>query len=186
MHDFKKIEDVLDYIQTLLHIDNKDIIDIDIDNFSKIKKLSPEKIAKRFNLDELTLVKEFNQYKKQINKKIIIYNKVKKLKDVEPIPFTFNYSGNKYKTKISVCYKLFEVKYRHHLFTFYPQVKYLYVELNEENIILFNDSNYLRLYSTTKEFNEHFIDSREYKINQIINFHSIILFVPVFINYIIF
>jgi hypothetical protein len=44
----------------------------------------------------------------------------------------------------------------------------LYVEL-DEMIVLFPRHEHIKLYSTKKEFNEHFLDMREYKINQIIN-----------------
>ena len=166
MTDFKNIEEVITHIEYLLHIDNKDITDIE--PFQKIFKLSAERFAKRFDLDKMKLVKEFNQYKKLINKKVIIYNKVKELGSKNPSPFNFNYSGVSYKTKICVCSKFFESKFKHHTFSFYPTVKYLYVELYE-TIILFPRLEHIKLYSTKKEFNEHFLDMREYKINQIIN-----------------
>lgn len=67
MVEFKNIEEVVVHIESLLHIDNKDITDIE--PFQKIFKLSAERFAKRFDLDKMKLVKEFNQYKKKIHKK---------------------------------------------------------------------------------------------------------------------
>lgn len=166
MVEFKNIEEVVAHIESLLSIDNGDINDIE--PFKKIHKLSAEKMAKRFGLDEMKLVKEFNQYKKKINKKVIIYNKVKELKKLNPKPFDFRYSGDLHKTKVCICSKFFEAKFKHHTFSFYPEVKYLYVEL-DDSIILFPKQEHIKLYSTKKEFNEHFLDMREYKINQIIN-----------------
>jgi len=166
MNEFKNIEELVTHIEYLLNKNNEDITDIDI--FKKVNKLSAEKLAKKFGIDETKLVKEFNQYKKLINKKIIIYNKVKELGSKNPSPFNFNYSGVSYKTKICVCSKFFESKFKHHTFFFYPTVKYLYLELYE-TIILFPRLEHIKLYSTKKEFNEHFLDMREYKINQIIN-----------------
>lgn len=166
MVDFKNIEEVVAHIEYLLHIDNKDITDIE--PFQNIFKLSAERFSKRFDLDKMKLVKEFNQYKKKIHKKIIIYNKVKQLKKVKLNPIIFHYSGLQYKTKPCMCSKLFEPKFKHRTFTFYPEVKYLYVEL-DEMIVLFPRLEHIKLYSTKKEFNEHFLDMREYKINQIIN-----------------
>jgi hypothetical protein len=165
MVEFKNIEEVVVHIESLLHIDNKDITDIE--PFQKIFKLSAERFAKRFDLDKMKLVKEFNQYKKKIHKKIIIYNKVKQLKKVKLNTFTFYYSGVAHRTKPCMCSKLFESKFKHRTFTFYPEVKYLYVEL-DEMIVLFPRREHIKLYSTKKEFNEHFLDMREYKINQII------------------
>jgi len=166
MHEFKNIEDVVTHIESLLQIDNEDITNIK--EYHKIFKFSAEKLANKFELDEMKLVKEFNQYKKQIYKKIIIFEKVKELKKKTPTPFNFYYNGIQYKTKICMCSKFFEAKFKHHTFSFYPQVKYLYVEL-DDTIVLFPKQEHIKLYSTKKEFNEHFLDMREYKINQIIN-----------------
>jgi hypothetical protein len=167
MVEFKNIEEVVTHINYLLQIDNKYITDIE--PFQKIFKLSAERFAKRFSLDKMTLVKEFNQYKKKIHKKIIIYNRVKKLKKVKLSQFTFYYSGVGYKTKNCICYKLFESKFKNRTFTFYPEIEYLYIEL-DNIIVLFPRIEHIKqLYSTKKEFNEHFLDMREYKINQIIN-----------------
>ena len=102
-----------------------------------------------------------NFNKKKIHKKIIIYNKVRQLKKVKLNPFTFHYSGVAHKTKPCMCSKLFESKFKHRTFTFYPEVKYLYVEL-DEMIVLFPRREHIKLYSTKKEFNEHFLDMREY------------------------
>ena len=165
MHEFKNIEDVEAHIESLLQIDNKDITDIE--PFQKIFKLSGERFAKRFDLDKMKLVKEFNQYKKKIHKKIIIYNKVKQLRKVKLNTLIFHYSGIGYKTKKCVCFKFFESKFKHRTFSFYPEVQYLYVEL-DDTIVLFPRCEHIKLYSTKKEFNEHFLDMREYKINQII------------------
>lgn len=166
MHEFKNIEDVVAHIEYLLQIDNKDITDIE--PFQKIFKLSAERFAKRLDLDKIKLVKEFNQYKKKIHKKIIIFNKVNELKKKTPTPFNFYSSGIQYKTRVCFCYNFFEAKFKHHTFSFYPQVKYLYVEL-EDTIVIFPKKEHIKLYSTKKEFNEHFLDMREFKINQIIS-----------------
>lgn len=166
MNEFKNIDEVISYIESLINRNNEDIIDIE--EYHKIFKFSAEKLARRFNLDETKLVTDFNQYKKQIYKKIIIFEKVKKLKKINPENIYFNYANETYKTRNCVCIDFFESKYKHHTFLFYPQVKYLYVEL-EKTIVLFPDNqNHIRLYATKKEFNKHFVDIREFKINQII------------------
>ena len=74
MKDYKNIDEVIDYIQSLLQKENEDITDID--EYHKVFKFSAEKLAKKFNLDETKLINDFNQYKKQIYKKIIIFDKV--------------------------------------------------------------------------------------------------------------
>lgn len=170
MEKFKSIEEVLQYVNYLIKIDNNDISIENIEQFNKFLKFSPEKMARRFELDELDVVKEFNQYKKEINKKLIIYKKVKELKNKKIIPFGFNYSKQIYDTKVSFCEKFFEIKYEHKTTRFYPTIKYLYVKL-DDNVVLFPNNNYqsTKLYMTYKEFDEHFIDMREYKINQILD-----------------
>ena len=164
MEDFKNIEEVLEYI---VYLNNLSITKGNLVPFKKFLKFSPEKLAKKFDLDELSLVKDFNQYKKKIHKRIIIYEKVKYLKKINPEPFKFLYAGDTHITKVSVCENFFETKYKSKTIKFYPGVKYLYVMSSE--IILFpNGQAGKRLFLTEDEFNNYFLDMREFKINQIL------------------
>ena len=62
MDDFKNIEEVLEYI---VYLNNLSITKGNLVPFKNFLKFSPEKLAKKFELDELSLVKDFNQYKKE-------------------------------------------------------------------------------------------------------------------------
>jgi hypothetical protein len=71
-------------------------------------------------------------------------------------------------TKFCVCKKFFQIKSNA---KFYPTITYLYCELEgffpNENLVVFAENQ--KVYITEDEFNENFIDLREYKINSIIN-----------------
>lgn len=165
MEDFKNIEEVLEYI---VYLNNLSIAKGNLVPFKKFLKFSPEKLAKKFELDELSLVKDFNQYKKEIHRKIIIYEKIKSLKKINPMPFNFNFGGDVYIVKVSVCETFFETKYKSKTIKFYPGVKYLYVMMSGEMVLFPNGQAGKRLFLTENEFNNHFIDMREFKINQIL------------------
>lgn len=165
MEDFKNIEEVLEYI---VYLNNLSITKGNLVPFKNFLKFSPEKLANKFELDELSLVKDFNQYKKEIHKKVIIYEKIKSLKKINPIPFNFHFGGDIYFAKVSVCETFFETKYKSKTIKFYPGVKYLYVMMLSEMVLFPNGQAGKRLFLTENEFNSHFIDMREFKINQIL------------------
>jgi len=165
MDDFKNIEEVLEYI---VYLNNLSITKSNLVPFKKFLKFSPEKLAKKFDLDELSLVKDFNQYKKGIHKKVIIYEKIKLLKKINPESFKFHFSGDIHIAKVSVCENFFETKYKSKTIKFYPGVKYLYVMMTSEIILFPNGQAGKRLFLTEDEFNNYFLDMREFKINQIL------------------
>lgn len=166
MEDFKNIEEVLEYIG---YLNNLSITKGNLVSFKNFLKFSPEKLAKKFELDKLSLVKDFNQYKKEIHKRVIIYEKVKSLKKNNPEPFKFHFGGDIYMTKVSVCENYFETKYKSRTIKFYPGVKYLYVMLKTEFILFPNENDTRKkLFLTENEFNNYFLDMREFKINQIL------------------
>ena len=57
MKDFKNIEEVLQYVNHLIKIDDGNVGIEDIEEFNKFIKFSPERIANKFGLNELEFVK---------------------------------------------------------------------------------------------------------------------------------
>jgi hypothetical protein len=144
-----------------------EVNDNNIDILNNFIRTSPEKIADKLGIERLPLVKEFDKHKKEIHNKIIIYNRVKVLKKRKLETFNFKYNGKSYATKFCICTKFFQIKSNA---KFYPSITYLYCELEgffaNENLVVFAENQ--KVYITEGEFNEYFIDMREYKINSII------------------
>ena len=149
-------------------IKNLNVDDDNIDLLNNFIRFSPEKFADKLGLERGLLVKEFDKHKKEVHNKVIIYNRVKVLKKRKLESFTFKYNGKPYPTKFCVCTKFLQVKSNA---KFYPTITYLYCELDgffpNENLVVFAENQ--KVYITENEFNENFIDLREYKINSIIN-----------------
>ena len=149
-------------------IKSLEVNDDTIDTLNNFIRTSPEKIADKLGIEREPLVKDFDKHKKEIHNKVIIYNRVKVLKKRKLEKFNFKYNGKHYPTKVCVCTKFFQVKSNA---KFYPSITYLYCELNDffenENIVVFAENQ--KVYITENEFNENFIDLREYNINSIIN-----------------
>ena len=149
-------------------IKNLEVNDDNIDILNSFIRASPEKIADKLGIEREPLVKEFDKHKKEIHNKVIIYNRVKVLKKRKLEKFNFKYNGKHYPTKVCVCTKFLQVKSNA---KFYPSITYLYCELDgffaNENLVVFAENQ--KVYITENEFNENFIDLREYKINSIIN-----------------
>jgi hypothetical protein len=148
-------------------IKNLEVNDDNIDILNSFIRASPEKIADKLGIERKPLVKEFDKHKKEIHNKVIIYNRVKVLKKRKLETFNFKYNGKFYPTKFCVCTKFLQVKSNA---KFYPSITYLYCELqgffSNENLVVFTENQ--KVYITESEFNEYFIDMREYKINSII------------------
>lgn len=149
-------------------IKNLNVDDDNIDLLNNFIRFSPEKFADKLGLERGPIVKEFDKHKKEIHNKVIIYNRVKVLKKRKLEKFIFKYNGKSYPTKFCVCAKFLQVKSNA---KFYPTITYLYCELeglfSNENLVVFAENQ--KVYITEGEFNEYFIDMREYKINSIIS-----------------
>ena len=149
-------------------IKNLNVDDNNIDLLNNFIKFSPEKFADKLGLERPPIVKEFDKHKKEIHNKVIVYNRVKVLKKRKLEAFEFRYNGKPYPTKFCVCTKFFQVKSNA---KFYPSITYLYCELEgffpNENLVVFAENQ--KIYITEGEFNEYFIDMREYKINSVIS-----------------
>lgn len=149
-------------------IKNLEVNDDNIGLLNQFIRFSPEKMADKIGIEREPLVKEFDKHKKEIHNKVIIYNRIKQLSNRKLEPFTFRYNGKSYQTKTCVCKKYLSIKSNA---KFYPSIKYLYCELEgflpNENLVVFAENQ--KVYITEEEFNENFIDLREYNINLIIN-----------------
>lgn len=159
------LQELNDWVEKIKNLEvNDDNIEI-LNNFIRV---SPEKIADKLSIEREPLVKEFDKHKKEIHNKVIVFNRVKVLKKRKLETFTFKYNGKSYPTKICICTKYLHVKSNA---KFYPTISYLYCELEgffpNENLVVFAENQ--KVYITESEFNENFIDMREYKINSIIN-----------------
>lgn len=159
------LQDLNEWIEK---IKNLEVNDDNIELLNKFIRTSPEKIADKLGIERTSLVKEFDIHKKEIHNKVIIYNRIKQLSKRKLEPFTFRYNSKSYQTKTCVCKKYFSIKSNA---KFYPSIKYLYCELEgflpNENLVVFAENQ--KVYITEEEFNENFIDLREYNINLIIN-----------------
>lgn len=149
-------------------IKNLEVNDDNIELLNQFIRFSPEKFADKIGIERASLVREFDIHKKEIHNKVIIHNRIKQLKKRKLDPFTFYYNGKPYPTKFCICTNFLEVKSNA---KFYPSIKYLYCELEgflpNENLVVFAENQ--KVYITEEEFNENFIDLREYNINLIIN-----------------
>lgn len=164
MKDFKSIEEFNDYVKYLIELDT----DNNVDELKQFLRISPERIARKFNLDIITLVKKTNISKKKIHKKLIIKERIEVLSKIIPETFNFNYSGVIHKSRICVCVDFFEFKYKSKIIRFYPTIKYIYLYIKDQIVLLPTNSITIKVHLTNNEFNTYFIDSREDIINQIL------------------
>lgn len=153
-------------------IKNTPIDDNNINVFKSFIKFSPEKMADRLDIDRSILTKEFDKHKKEIHKKIIIFNKSKELMTHEPNIFGFNYDGLYVRTIKSICINYYEIFYKNKIVKFYPMVKYLYYDLGDNILIFPMYESIRRIYVSRKEFYENFSNLREYKINKLISINN--------------
>ena len=160
----KSLEEVYTYINIILTLDVNDETINELKNFIKV---SPEKLSDSLGIERGPLTKEFDVYKKQIHNKIIIYDKVKKLKDIPVSNFNFKYGNETYYTKIAICIEYFTFKYKSRTFKFYPSIKYLYCDDIKDNNIIFIDN--VQIHISNNEFENYFENFREFNLNKLLN-----------------
>jgi hypothetical protein len=138
--------------------------------FESVFKFSPEKFAKDNSLDD-SFIKSFQKDRKEIHGKIIAHKKIEFLKKRKVVPEKFFYGGEKLTTRVCVCIKRFrnESPRARNGYDFFESIHYNYIIIydsfyDKEDAVLFNPTGG-SIYSTVNEFNEHFIDIREHKIN---------------------
>ncbi len=165
MEKFEKLEDLYDYVS---YIKDIQVTDATIKEIASFSRISPERLARKFDLNEKDFVKKFNKIKKEINFKLLIHNNIKNLRKrkIEKVYLTTN--NKVLSSKSCVCTRFFEVKFQSKNIRFYPSIEYQYI--NGDGLLIYTESKHLnKLYLTTDEFNQHFLDIREYKINQILD-----------------
>ena len=119
---------LLELNQWVEEIKKLEVNDNNIERLNSFIRTSPEKIADKLNIEREPLVKEFDKHKQEIHNKIIVYNRVKVLKNRKLEKFIFKYNGKSYITKFCICIKFLEIKSNA---KFYPSITYLYCELEE-------------------------------------------------------
>jgi hypothetical protein len=139
----------------------------------EVFKFSPEKFIRENGLDEY-FVKEFQKDRKIIHNRLIDYNKITKLKKRKVVSESFIYSGKRHESRVCVCVKRFknEEPRARGGYDFYETIHYNYAIMydsffDRDDVILFDDKG-SKVYSTINEFNKHFIDIREHKINTLL------------------
>lgn len=167
MKKFNSLDDLFDYVDYVRNITTDESSMTEIKNFSKI---SAERIARQFDLDEKDFVKRFNKVKKEINFKLLMYNNIKNLRKRKVEKVYMNLNNRVLVSSSCICTRFFEVRFMSKNIRFYPSIEYQYI--NGDGLIIYtcNESKHLnKLYLTNDEFNQHFLDIREYKINQILD-----------------
>lgn len=143
--------------------------------FDNVFKFSPDKFAKSKGLDPNSFVKEFQSDRKILHRRLIDWEKVKKLSKRKVTTHNIRYGNDMYMTRICICKSKFknEVHRSRGGYEFYENIQYEYVivrdqfHLRDEVIII--DERERRVYCTVNDFNNHFIDIREHKIDQLLN-----------------
>jgi hypothetical protein len=163
---FKHVE----YLKTLT------ISEYSIFKIKNFLKFSPNKFARKIGIDEEEFQRKFNQIKKPLHLKLLYYKKVISLRDYRPelgIFEKFINLGKKWdsdwikveiRKSMCVCIKSFK---RHGDPTFYETIYYSYC-LYDDRYFLF-DSNDRSIELNSDEFNQHFIDYRDWAIDKILS-----------------
>ena len=145
-----------------------------LDQFDAVFKFSPEKFSKSNGLDTESFVKQFQKERKVIHHRLIDFNKMQILKKRKLKIEKYTTGGKTYDARICVCIKRFKNEEQRAKggYDFYETIQYNYVIIydsffGKDDAIIFDDKGG-RVYSTVTEFNKHFIDIREDKINSIL------------------
>ena len=163
-----------DYNKWIEMFKTVDIRKNNIDIFDAVFKFSPEKFAKSKGLDIESFVKQFQKERKVIHHRLIDFNKIQVLKKRKVKIEKYTTGGKTYDARICVCIKRFKNEEQRAKggYDFYETIQYNYVIIydsffSKDDAIIFDDKGG-RVYSTVTEFNKHFIDIREHKINSIL------------------
>jgi hypothetical protein len=140
----------------------------------EVFKFSPENFSKSKGLDTESFVKQFQKERKIIHHRLIDFNKIQILKKRKLKIEKYTTGGKTYDARICVCIKRFknEEPRAKGGYDFYETIQYNYVIIydsffEQDDTIIFDDKG-KRVYSTVDEFNKHFIDIREEKIDQLL------------------
>ena len=140
----------------------------------EVFKFSPENFSKSKGLDTESFVKQFQKERKIIHHRLIDFNKIQVLKKRKVKIEKYKTGGKTYDARICVCIKRFKNEEQRAKggYDFYETIQYNYVIIydsffGKDDAIIFDDKGG-RVYSTVTEFNKHFIDIREHKIDQLL------------------
>lgn len=144
------------------------------DLFESVFKFSPEKFAKSKGLDADSFVRQFQKDRKIVHNRLMDYNKIAKLKKRKVATEKFFYGGKQHDARVCVCVKRFKNEEQRAKggYDFYETIHYNYAIIHDsffdrDDVILF-DAKGSKVYSTINEFNKHFIDIREHKIDMLL------------------
>jgi len=173
---FKTLEEFYKFIKYL------EELDCSKENLFKLKnflKFSPNKFARKLGIDEIMFQKEFNQIKKRIHRKYLYDKEVYNLSKLNPNKKTITHMGTfgddfasiRLEAMPCICIKDLMKKGEA---KFYKTIKYLYYLLSKDGYIISKNHIVLsehehKIYLTEKEFEEHFLDLREYKLKQLLD-----------------
>lgn len=161
------------------YVDYLNSLPVDEDSVFKIRnflKFSPNKFARKIGINEEEFQREFNQLKKPIHLKSLLYKKILSLRDWRPKLGTFKTFIDLGKDKISdwtnveivksmcVCLQTFK---KHGEPTFYETIYYSYSQYND-NFFIF-DTNDRVLELSIDEFNKYFQDYRDWVLGRILS-----------------
>lgn len=162
LEDYNKWIEMLKTVE--IHKSNTDLFDV-------VFKFSPEKFAKSKGLDIEPFVKQFQKERKSIHHRLIDFNKMSALRKRKVKTEKYVTGGKTYDARVCVCIKRFknEEQRARNSYDFYETIQYNYVIIydsffGKDDAIIFDDKG-KRVYSTVTEFNKHFIDIREHKID---------------------
>lgn len=163
-----------DYNKWIEMLKNVEIRKSNTDLFDMVFKFSPDKFAKSKGLDIESFVKQFQKERKIIHHRLIDFKKIQALKKRKVKTEKYTTGGKTYDARVCVCIKRFknEEQRARNSYDFYETIQYNYVIVydsffGKDDAIIFDDKG-KRVYSTITEFNKHFIDIREYKIDQLL------------------
>jgi hypothetical protein len=162
---YKKVEEVSKFEPTKENVDY-------LKNFLRF---SPNRFARKLGIDEIEFQKKFNSLKPKLGKKLTYMRNVLKLSKYSPTPKileAYIYENDilnikEVSTTVCICKKDFRIDKRIH---FYKGINYLYAKTFKDikEYMVFDEDERINIELNKKTFLEHFVDAREFKINQIL------------------
>jgi hypothetical protein len=162
-----------EFYQYVDYLNNLNISQESIFKIHNFLKFSPNKFARKIEINEEDFQKEFNQIKKPLHLKCLTFKKITKLKDYRPElgiyskflkPTTWDIQKwEKIDLVKSMCICKKNLKDN---LCFYETIYYSYC-VNDNIFYVFSENNSI-LEMDINIFNQHFIDYREWVIDSIV------------------
>lgn len=171
---FDSEDEFYKYIEYLKELPMSQDSVLEINNFLRF---SPNKFARKININEEDFQRKFNQLKKPLHLKSLYYKRIIKLRDYRPELGVFEKFMNlgrrkwdpdwvKFELRKSMCVCIKSFK-RHGYPTFYETIYYSYCQYEYEYILFDTDGSNIELLSD--DFDQHFIDYRDWTIGKILS-----------------